>query len=211
MLSIATLSSVCCLWLTQRLHPPSSSGRYYLTAASVLRKHSSVPSLHAILVEADEIIDGLKATLRKTLSNQSVSPGVLMGTSTNTHTLQTQFEVGPLANKSPPLRPHTTPEAIRLLLSLSEPRAALRQQFLDWYTAQLTLCLNSFRDERLGSTGPVEFITQLNDTFLDQLRNNELTGAKGALAHNMFVMVLAPLQQVRDSCIGLRWPVRGRL
>jgi len=40
-----------------------------MTAAAVLRKHSSVPSLHAIMVEAEGIMGTLASTLRARLAD----------------------------------------------------------------------------------------------------------------------------------------------
>ena len=48
----------------------SQAVKYYNMASGVLRKYDSVPSLHAIRVEADDIMSRLRESLRRSLREQ---------------------------------------------------------------------------------------------------------------------------------------------
>ena len=92
--------------------------KYYNMASGVLRKYDSVPSLHAIRVEADEIIGRLRKHLRSVLDTHHAGvPASLVV------------------------------ESIRLLVSLQEPRAALRDAYLSWQRRRLETGLRPFQSQ----------------------------------------------------------------
>lgn len=109
--------------------------RYYTMVSEVLHKYDRIPSIHAIRVEADSIMDKLKEQLRSVLKQKKDGLGVSTVSS------------GKVV------------EAIRLLVQLGEPRAGLRAAYLQFQRGRLLASLNGFaaRHAPAGgwpSTGP---------------------------------------------------------
>ncbi len=121
----------------------SQAVKYYNMASGVLRKYGSVPSLHAIRVEADDIMDRLRASLRKSLAEQAPDSG------------------------------SRVIECIRLLVTLKDPRPGLRDAFLSWQKRRLKEALAGLqRGLKEGArTGPGpqphEFIAWVNAGFVE--------------------------------------------
>lgn len=119
----------------------SQAVKYYNMASGVLRKYDAVPSLHAIRVEADEIMGRLRDSLRKSLKDRTPADSGLK-----------------------------VIECIRLLVSLREPRPGLRDAYLSWQRARLKDALAALQRGLKTATGlddPTAFMSWLNDGFLD--------------------------------------------
>jgi len=103
--------------------------RYYSMVIGVLRKHDHIPSLHKIRVEADAIINGLRAELRGVLKDSKASTAASSG---------------------------KVVEAIRLLVQLEEPRPALRAAFLAYQRTRLLASLrqHTARYPPVGGAAP---------------------------------------------------------
>lgn len=111
--------------LTQAVHS-------YIRVRDVLTKYDHQPSIHSIRVEADKIMQGLKARLRDTI--KASFRAVEQGTLSSMHILRTE-------------------EAFQLLVKLREPRKALRTTFLSFERIRLLHALNRYARETLGENG----------------------------------------------------------
>jgi len=113
----------------------SQAVRYYTMVSGVLTKYGRIPSIHAIRLEADAIMDKLKEQLRNTLKSKKDGVGVSTVSSSK------------------------VVEAIRLLAALGEPRAGLRAAYLQFQRGRLLSGLHGFANKHMPNTSSTGTVT----------------------------------------------------